>query len=256
VAGPLARIVDGFSLAFDGGVFEGDYLRTWVRGALADLGVRTFGDLRQPDAGSALPPEHRYSLVVTASDVSRGRLVRLPWDYAGYGLDPDEQEVADAVRASASIPFFFEPVTLRSQPRGEQAQVSTMVDGSVLSNFPIALFDRTDGRPPRWPTFGVRLSMRPEGRVQTTEVRGTVSLALALVETMLEACDAAHIDDPCVQARSVFVDTSGVSPVDFAISDQVQEQLLLEGHEAAGGFLARWDWQRYLTQCRAFELTR
>jgi NTE family protein len=245
--------VDGLSLAFDGGVFEGDYLRTWVKGALGDLGVRTFGDLRTEDEGGALPPERQYALVVTASDVSRKRLVRLPWDYRGYGLDPDEQEVADAVRASASIPFFFEPVTLRSQASGGEAQVSTLVDGSVLSNFPIALFDRTDGRPPRWPTFGVRLSMRPEGRVQTTEVRGTVSLALSLVETMLEACDAQHIDDPCVQARSVFVDTSGVSPVDFAITDQVQEQLLLAGHEAAGSFLARWDWAGYLARCRSFE---
>ena len=252
-AGPLARVVDGFSLAFDGGVFEGDYLRSWVRGALGDLGVRTFGDLRQDDAESSLPREHRYALVVTASDVSRKRLVRLPWDYPAYGLDPDEQEVADAVRASASIPFFFEPVTLRSLADSGQHLVSTLVDGSVLSNFPIALFDRTDGRPPRWPTFGVRLSMRPEGRVSTTEVRGTVSLALSLVETMLEACDGQHIDDPCVQARSIFVDTSGVSPVDFGITAETQEQLLLAGHEAAGGFLSRWDWTRYLAQCRAFE---
>ena len=182
---------------------------------------------------------------MTASDVSRHRFVRLPWDYPLYGLDPDEQEVADAVRASASIPFFFEPVTLRSPGAGRsEGSVSTLVDGSVLSNFPVAVFDRADGRPPRWPTFGVRLSMRPEGRVQTTEVRGTVSLALSLVETMLEACDAAHIDDPCVQSRSVFVDTSGVSPVDFGITDEQQEQLLLAGHEAAGAFLRDWDWPR------------
>lgn len=251
--GPLARVVDGFSLAFDGGVFEGDYLRTWMKGALADLGVRTFGDLQVTDDGSDLPPERRYGLVLTASDVSRRRLVRLPWDYPVYGLDADEQEVADAVRASASIPFFFEPVTLRSTGTGGESLVSTLVDGGVLSNFPIAMFDRTDGRRPRWPTFGVRLSMRPEGRVQTTEVRGTVSLALSLVETMLEACDAAHIDDPCVQARSVFVDTSGISPVDFSITDEQQEQLLLAGHEAAGGFLARWDWEAYLSRCRGFE---
>ncbi len=251
-AGPLARLVDGFSLAFDGGVFEGDYLRSWVKGALADLGVRTFGDLRQDDPGSSLPEDMRYSLLVTASDVSRKRFVRLPWDYPLYGLDPDEQEVADAVRASASIPFFFEPVTLRAQ--GENGpQVSTLVDGGVLSNFPIAVFDRSDGRPPRWPTFGVRLSMRRDGRASTTEVRGTVSLALSLVETMLEACDAQHIDDPCVLARSVFVDTSGISPVDFGITDEQQEQLLLAGHEAAGSFLAGWDWPRYLDTCRAFE---
>jgi len=251
--GPLARVVDGLSLAFDGGVFEGDYLRSWLRGSLADLGVLTFGDLRAVDEGSSLPVEQRYSFVVTASDVSRKQLVRLPWDYALYGIDPDEQEVADAVRASASIPFFFEPVTLRSRGEGSGSLVSTLVDGGVLSNFPIALFDRTDGLPPRWPTFGVRLSMRPEGRVQTTEVRGTVSLALALVETMLEACDAQHIDDPCVQARSVFVDASGISPVDFLITDEMQEQLLLAGHQAAGGFLQHWSWPDYLRRCRAFE---
>jgi NTE family protein len=252
-AGPLARVVDGLSLAFDGGVFEGDYLRAWVAGSLADLGVRTFGDLRAADEDSSLPPEQRYALVVLASDVSSKRLVRWPWDYGLYGLDPDEQSVADAVRASASIPFFFEPVTLRSRDDSGNTVVSTMVDGSVLSNFPIAMFDRTDALPPRWPTFGVRLSMRPEGRVSTHQVRGTVSLALSLVETMLAACDAQHIDDPCVQARSVFVDTSGVSPVDFGISEEQQELLLAAGRAATVGFLEDWDFAGYLRTCRGFE---
>ena len=61
-----------------------------------------------------------------------------------------------------------------------------------------------------------------------------MSLALSLVETMLEACDAQHIDDPCVRVRSVFVDTSGVSPVDFGITDEQQEQLLLAGTRRPG----------------------
>jgi NTE family protein len=252
-AGPLSRVVDGLSLAFDGGVFEGDYLRAWVAGSLADLGVRTFGDLRVADEDSSLPPEQRYALVVMASDVSGKRLVRWPWDYRLYGLDPDEQSVADAVRASASIPFFFEPVTLRSRDESGNTIVSTMVDGSVLSNYPIAMFDRADALPPRWPTFGVRLSMRRDGRVSTHEVRGTVSLALSLVETMLEACDAQHIDDPCVQARSVFVDTSGISPVDFGISEEQQELLLAAGREASVGFLEDWDFAGYLRTCRGFE---
>jgi NTE family protein len=249
-AKPLARVVDGLSLAFDGGVFEGDYLRSWVAGSLADLGVRTFGDLRLDDPDSSLTPEQRYALVVTASDVSRKRLVRLPWDYGLYGLDPDEARVADAVRASASIPFFFEPVTLRARDEHGSTVVSTLLDGSVLSNVPIEMFDRTDGGPPRWPTFGVRLSMRPEGRVLTHEVRGTVSLALSLVETLLEACDAQHIDDRGVQARSIFVDASGVSPVDFGITDEQQEQLLGAGREAAVGFLQEWDFDVYLAQRR------
>jgi NTE family protein len=89
--------------------------------------------------------------------------------------------------------------------------------------------------------------------VQTHEVRGTVSLALSLVETMLEACDAQHIDDPAVRARSLFVDTSGVSPVDFGITDEAQETLLSAGRGAAIGFLQDWDFDHYLAHHRGAE---
>jgi NTE family protein len=212
---------------------------------LRDLGVQTFADLRLAADGDG-QPEHRWSLVVTASDVSRRRLVRLPWDYASYGLEPDEQRVADAVRASSAIPFYYEPMTLRSPDK----TVSTLVDGSVLSSFPVEMFDRTNGLAPRWPTFGVRLSARPGGRLPVQQVTGPVSLALALVESMIEACDARHIDDRCVQARSVFVDTSGFSPVDFTIDPDQQQALVAAGRAAATQFLSRWSWESYLAECR------
>ncbi len=244
-AGPLSPVVDAFSLIAEGGVFEGDYARSWLAGALGDLGVRTFGDLRLPDPGSHLPIERQHALVVTASDLSRRRLARFPWDYRDYGVDPDEQSVADAVRAAVSIPYFFEPVRLRD---------STLVDGTLLSNFPIALFDRTDGRRPRWPTFGVRLSARRHaGPALTRAVSGPVSMALAIVETALQACDAQHADEVCVQARTVFVDATGVSPVDFSLSDADRSRLVESGRSAARDFLDTWDFTRYLAECREFE---
>ena len=89
-----------------------------------------------------------------ATDVTRGRLLRLPWDYRLLDLKPYEQLVADAVRASSSIPLFFEPVTVRD---GKSAEQTTLVDGGVLSNFAIEIFDRADRATPRWPTFGVKI---------------------------------------------------------------------------------------------------
>lgn len=250
-AGPLGPVVDLFSLIFENGLYEGDYLHRLVEGRLRDLGVETFGDLRlPPDPDGALPEGQRYRLVVVASDVSRQRLVRLPWDYPLYGLDPDEQRVADAVRASASIPFFFEPVAMRwPAERG----VATLVDGGVLSNFPIWLFDRGDGRPPRWPTFGVRLSARDREPPRTEPVKGPVSLALSVVETMMEALDARHVDDPCVQARSIFVDSAHVSAVDFGITEEQQRELFDRGRTATATFLERWDFPAYVERCRAGE---
>lgn len=139
----------GLSLFFEKGIYEGRYLRTWLIEQLEGLGVRTFADLKLTESwAEKLPPEQRYRLVV-ASDVSRGRLVRLPWDYHLYGLDPDEQLVADAVRASMSIPFFYEPAKLKGR---------YLVGGGLLSNFPIALFDSVT----EWPTIGIKLSSKEE----------------------------------------------------------------------------------------------
>ena len=49
------------------------------------------------------------------ADITRGHLVRLPWDYPRYGRpETDNELIVDAVRASMSIPFFFDPVRLRA----------------------------------------------------------------------------------------------------------------------------------------------
>ncbi|MQA86268.1 MAG: hypothetical protein GEV03_16945 [Streptosporangiales bacterium] len=246
-AGPLRPLVDAGNLMLENGIYEGDYLRDWVYRSLADLGVRTFGDLRlPPDPESGLAEEHRYRLVVTAADVSQQRFLRLPWDYADYGLDPDEQRVADAVRMSASIPFFFEPTTLRGAGRS----ASTVVDGALFSSYPITIFDRTDGKPPRWPTFGVRLSPTPEPRVTSRPVDGVVSLAIALVESMYGAWDAMRIDDPCNMTRTIFVDTAGVSGMDFELPEEQQRELFAAGRKGVEEFLRDWDFDEYLRDCR------
>lgn len=96
--GPLHTVGDVASLLVRGGLYRGDYLADWLSGVLADLGVRTFGDLRRHDPGSALPPEREYRLVVVTSDLSQRRMTIFPWDAASYELDPDELPVAQAVR--------------------------------------------------------------------------------------------------------------------------------------------------------------
>lgn len=247
--GPLGFLTDGLSVLLEDGAYEGDYLSDWLAGVLEDLGVETFGDLHTDDEGDDGAIHHRYSLVVMASDVSRRRLAQLPWDYVEYGLDPDEQRVVDAVRASASIPYFFEPVTLAGA-RGR----STLVDGGLLSNYPISTFDRIDELPPRWPTLGVRLDALgiegAEGRPAPEPVRGPLRMGIALVETAIEACQAEHVLDPCNVARSVYVDTAGISAIDFDLSDAEQEQLLRRGSEAAATFLSTWDFEGWLATCR------
>ena len=222
------------ALWFQRGLYAGDYVRSFVASHLADHGVRTFADLREDDPESALEPHQRYRLIVHASDVSRSRLLRLPWDYqAAFGLDADEQPVADAVRASASIPFFFRPVKQRL-PTGEP---SWLVDGGMLSNFPLEVFDRADGQPERWETIGIKLSAEgPPGAV-LHQASGLVSLTEAMISTLTHWFDQAHLDDPNVVARTIFVDTTGYTATDFSITREAQDHLFENGRAAAEKWL-------------------
>nr|MDT0525946.1 patatin-like phospholipase family protein [Streptomyces sp. DSM 41633] len=115
-SGPIERIPvlgTAWGLLRETGVYRGDFAYDWIRSELKNLGVKTFGDLAITD--DHLLPERRYRFVATVTDVTTQQLVRLPWDYRRvYGLDPDEQLVADAVRASMAIPFLFNPVTLNT----------------------------------------------------------------------------------------------------------------------------------------------
>jgi NTE family protein len=250
-AGRLGRLrtARALSLVRTLGLYRGDYLHRWVGDELAKRGVRTFGDLRIDDAGSALPPERSYKLVVIVSDISCGRMLRLPWDYELFDLDPDEQPVADAVRASASIPFFFRPARLR-RPGSQDAWYCT--DGGMLSNFPVDLFDRRDGTRPRWPTFGIKLSGRPavgtERSGNAKPITGLLDLSLALVGTMASAHDRLHLDDPAVLDRTIFVDTFGVKATDFGLTEATQERLYGNGMAAAERFLRSWSFDGYLAE--------
>jgi NTE family protein len=182
--------------------------------------------------------------VVMATDVTNGRLLRLPWDYPSFGLDPDEQLVADAVRMSLSIPFYFEPCTLRNPSTGKSA---TVVDGGVLSNFAIEIFDRTDGQKPRWPTFGVRLLPDlPQGLGDLVPFFGlpmlpAVRLLEQVVATALVGRDQTHLERPGVRERTMTVDTRGTAITEFDIRPRERAELIDRGQEAARDFLRGWN---------------
>ncbi|MGI9126231.1 MAG: patatin-like phospholipase family protein [Mycobacterium sp.] len=254
-AGPIERVPllgPAWAILEGKGVYKGDYAHDFVAEQLNGLGVQTFGDLRLDD--DQLPEERRYRLVVTATDVTRGQLVRLPWDYRSvYGLDPDEQPVADAVRASMSIPFLFRPVTLTSAAGLE----STLVDGGLLSNYPIDSLDRQDGKPPRWPTLGVTLLPNlPAGNDKV--IPGLAPLRFfsgphlleQVLTTLLVGRDQAYLNEPWVSARTIRVDSTDVGVVDFGITRKEIDALYIKGYDAATKFLTGWDETGYAQRFR------
>ncbi|WP_374999704.1 patatin-like phospholipase family protein [Aeromicrobium sp. CTD01-1L150] len=227
------RAADAWGILFHLGMYRGHYLTQWTRGVLADLGVRTFADLVFDDPGSHLGPERSFRLVVTASDLSRQRLMYLPWDLGAYGVDLDRFPVARAVRASSAIPFMFEPVRLRS-PFG----LSTLADGSLLRSYPIDVFDRDDGQPPRWPTLGIRLSSPSNERAPAKAVTGPISMVMSLIYTTVDSTQVRHVSDPADVERSIFAKPRGVRWTDFDLTPEQQQELFDSGYAAGRRWVA------------------
>jgi NTE family protein len=228
-----------YNLVAHWGLYKGDRFLAWMRGLLADKQVATFGDLKR----GILDRRQAYPLRVVASDVTRGRMLVLPQDIAFYGIDPDALGVAQAVRMSMSIPGLFRPVTLNlpAQPDGRLVTPGDpcyIVDGCLLSNFPLELFDGP-GMDQR-PTFGIRLTSRGAPAVARYRVRTLLGYVLAMFGTATGAADAYYLDTHKFY-RTIEVDNLGISPTRFDLGLREKDQLYQEGGKAAREFLETWD---------------
>ena len=229
------------SLILEEGIYEGNFFKKWIRGLLKQKHIETFGDLIMQDYKD--DERYRFKLRVVASDITRGRLLVLPQDIVEFGMKPEELEVAAAIRMTMSIPFFYEPVRLKHRTTGE---TSYIVDGGLLSNFPVWLFD-TEQDTPQWPTFGFKLVEPEEGTPRT--VKGPISLLSALFSTMMEAHDRRYIHDADFK-RTIAIPTLGVKTTDFDITKEKSEALYQSGRKAAEKFFAAWNFSDYVQRHR------
>ena len=227
-------IIPGMSVIRKEGMYKGDYviaLMDRLLGQKLGKAAVTFRDLP-------------VQLRVVSTDLTHKRELVFPDDLAGapYNLpDPQSFLVSHAVRASMSIPLFFEPYEL-TLPSGEKA---TLVDGGMLSNYPIGLFNPGQGVTAQVPTFGLFLQAPADG---PTEPTGSLSEFLhALVTTTLEGRDNRDLQDQSY-ARSIFIDTGVYTTTEFDIDQAGKDWLYQSGRKAATAFLADPAVQEWLQQ--------
>ncbi len=207
-------------LYFRMGIYRGDLLEEWLGKMLARKGIYTFKDL---------PPE---ALRVIASDLSTGRMLVLPDDLEQYGVPKETYPVARAIRMSCSIPYFFEPVKLRSL-----SGTNVIVDGGILSNFPIWLFQKEDQKQLR-PVIGMKLSRHME-QLPKRKIRNGLQLFESLFHTMKDAHDAKYISRKH-ERDIIFIPLEDTFAGEFTISEEKKEALLKKGRVRAEQFLKTW----------------
>jgi len=223
------------SIFKDHGIYEGDRLTEWMRGLLSERGIRTFRDLSAHSADAR--PEFRHGAQVIVSDLTDRSLLALPRDAHKLGVDPDDLEVALAVRMSVSIPIFFEPVRFINPRNGRQ---HVLVDGGLLSNFPVWLFDEEEDA--GCPTIGIRLDEDEEeshSRARGLGMESVFGFVKGLAQTAVLAHDRHYLERSNFD-RTIGIPSLGVGTTDFDISPEVSWALYESGRLAAEAFLDQW----------------
>lgn len=107
---------------------------------------------------------HRFERIAGASAGAIVAALVAAYQKDKRDLHELEDVMWDLDYASMAIPFYFRPVQVTTQNG-----TATWVDGGLLANFAITVFDRTDGITSRWPTWGVALSGQDTSGVSATD---------------------------------------------------------------------------------------
>ncbi|WP_028783186.1 patatin-like phospholipase family protein [Thalassobacillus devorans] len=209
-------------LYFRMGLYKGDRLERWLYDRLAAKGVYTFRDL----------PEGRLKII--CSDLTLGRILVIPDDLETfYNIDPYQFPVAKAVRMSAGLPYYFTPVKLA----GKSSVKSLIVDGGLLSNFPIWSLETRDGKRIR-PILGMKLS-NPPSQLPERKINNSIEMFHALFSTMKQAHDARYISKS-KSADILFIPVTTIDTTDFHLNDTQKDELIQLGREHAEMFIGKW----------------
>lgn len=220
------------SLLINKGIYAGEYVETFLTEKFKAKGKTKFKDISINGVSR---------LKVIASDITNKDLLILPDDLAKYGLDPMEFDIATAVRMSMSIPLYYNPVII------EYKNISSyIVDGGLLSNFPIWIFDTM--KIPDWPTFGLRLVSDNDYAIPNSSPN-IISYITNIVDTAISKNETVYLTDKN-SVRTIDIPTFNIKTTDFNISKADTTLLFKSGYNSAKKFLNGWNFENYIEKYR------
>ncbi|GAB2573546.1 patatin-like phospholipase family protein [Gracilibacillus alcaliphilus] len=205
------------------GLYRGNYFEEWLRDKLRAKGVITFSDL----------PTNKLKIV--AADLTFNQIVIFPDDLKKhYHIEKNYFPIAKAVRSSISIPYFFRPSKLINPLT---RQKSYLIDGMILSNFPLWIYDQPGQQRVR-PILGMQLT-DPNQHKQKQAIDNAVDMLKATIETMRHAFDTKYISEN-IAKEILFFPVDDLKAIDFQLSNKKKLELIDFGYQRTKSFIKNW----------------
>ncbi|MFY7908836.1 MAG: patatin-like phospholipase family protein [Emticicia sp.] len=205
------------------GAYEGDYfLDDWFKVFLSKQGV-------DPEITfKGVNDKFGTTLKVFSTDLNLQQV-----QVFSFETTPNVK-IAEAVRASMSIPMFFRAWQF---PDGDPND-HIYVDGGVMYNYPVDTFDSVDSPEA---TLGFFLTdLNPDDHKPNDLAFGISHLELyikSVFESLMNSQDVMVNENEFDESRTVRVDDLGISATDFGITQDQAKQLYDSGYKATNDFL-------------------
>ncbi len=219
------------------GWYKGNAIERWIgklieqRTGTADLTFRQLHEL-------ALHDKKYKNVFITATDLTAQKVQVFSWQ-----TYPDMM-IKTAVRASFSVPLYFEAVVLDSaghEIKDHKAcpACHVFVDGGIVANYPLNVFDT--GATPNMHTLGLNLERPeqmedPQGSIAPYRITGFKSYVGALYNITIETLNWNNTISH-EQERTIYISTSNLSPKVRKIKKEQKLLLYNNGVQAAEKFL-------------------
>lgn len=209
----------------DFGIYEGQVFLDWCRDLIANSPVGqgkpdlTFGELVNRQG---------MELKVYATDLFTRSLKEF-----SPAATPTVS-VAEAVRASMSIPLYFDAWRFSNNNPDDHFYV----DGGVLYNFPIGAFDDLQTGQVNTETLGFQLDNLSEKDIYTPFEHGDLGkYTKSLLDTLMYTQSVALTKSAADVARTIDIDHLGVGATDFEIDTATKNKLIQSGWDTTLAFL-------------------
>ena len=255
------------------GINPGDFFYDWIKQQLANNGVETVTDLNKK-ASAPVPGLHLRipndeglkgldgDVTFITSELVSENKIQFPEMWNLFRKNIDDLKPAGFIRASMSIPIFFESYYINDIPCddedirnlwlekfGEKDPPSSarFVDGGILSNFPINLFYNPKVITPRLPSFGIDLDDSTPGDAGKQSKKWSLLGYFGRIFNTIRF----YYDKDFLLKNKVFqkgigtIYLPGYNWLNFFLSDKDKIDMFIKGAEAAKNFLLEFKWDEY-----------
>ena len=213
------------------GLYKGDAFLDWMVSQIENVDLAKNGLTKKLNGQSTFKDFKEAGcrdLHVFTTDLNAKNVVKLSFE------DHPNVIVAEAIRASMSIPLFFMAWKFSNGLPNDHIYV----DGGMVYAYALTAFDIN--KQPNMETLGFHLD-NLSGTTPPNDLNydHIIKYIEDLFETMLVGQKLAFSNNPSMLERTVKIDDFGIKPTDFNLSDADKTRLYNSGKKYAAAFLTK-----------------